>query len=128
MLAARNLDEAPSRRLSDGALVPYDDRETIERDRRDPIVWVRDAVEAFLIHVQGSAQVVFPDRGRARLAYDGRNGLPYASIGRILIETGAIPERAMSLASLKAWLRAAGSAEGEPGLGACVFFTMGPPG
>ena len=105
-----------ARRRADGALVPYDDRETIERARRDPVVWVRDAVEAFLIQVQGSAQVVFPDGGRARLAYDGRNGLPYTSIGRILIETGAIPEPAMSLASLKAWLRAAGLGEGEAGL------------
>ncbi len=101
---------------SDGALVPYHDRETIERARCDPLVWVRDAVEAFLIQVQGSAQVVFPDRSRARLAYDGRNGLPYASIGRILIETGAIPESAVSLQSLKSWLRAAGLGDGEAGL------------
>ncbi|HEX9170082.1 MAG TPA: MltA domain-containing protein, partial [Roseiarcus sp.] len=94
-----------ARRLRDGSLVPYADRAQIEAERRDPIVWVRDAVEAFLIQVQGSAQVEFPDRQRARLAYDGRNGLPYTSIGRILIESGQIAEGAMSLSSLKAWLR-----------------------
>jgi membrane-bound lytic murein transglycosylase A len=94
-----------ARRLSDGSFVPYADRTAIEAERRDPIVWVRDTVEAFLIQVQGSAQVEFPDRRRARLAYDGRNGLPYTSIGKILIETGEIAERDMSLASLKAWLR-----------------------
>ena len=98
-------DVTCARRLSDGSLVPYDDRAQIEAERRDPIVWVRDAVEAFLIQVQGSAQVEFPDRSRARLAYDGRNGLPYTSIGRILIEAGEIAEGAMSLMSLKAWLR-----------------------
>ena len=91
--------------MSDGSLVPYADRAQIEVERREPIVWVRDAVEAFLIQVQGSAQVEFPDRSRARLAYDGRNGLPYTSIGKILIEAGEIAERDMSLASLKAWLR-----------------------
>ena len=105
-----------ARRGADGSLVPYPDREAIERERRDPIVWVRDAVEAFLIQVQGSAQVELPDGRRVRLAYDGRNGLPYTSIGRILIETGAIPESAMSLANLKGWLRAAGLGEGEAGL------------
>ena len=94
-----------ARRLGDGSLVPYDDRAAIEAERRDPIVWVRDAVEAFLIQVQGSAQVEFPDRSRARLAYDGRNGLPYTSIGKILIESGQIAEGDMSLATLKAWLR-----------------------
>ena len=98
-------DISGARRLSDGSLVPYADRAQIEAERRDPIVWVRDAVEAFLIQVQGSAQVEFPDRSRARLAYDGRNGLPYTSIGKILIEAGEIAESAMSLASLKAWLR-----------------------
>ena len=98
-------DVSGARRLSDGSLVPYADRAQIEAERRDPIVWVRDAVEAFLIQVQGSAQVEFPDRSRARLAYDGRNGLPYTSIGKILIEAGEIAEGAMSLASLKAWLR-----------------------
>ena len=105
-----------ARRLPDGSLVPYDDRAAIERAGKGPIVWVRDAVEAFLIQVQGSAQVAFPDGRRARLAYDGRNGLPYTSIGRVLIESGAIPESAMSLESLKAWLRAAGLGEGEAGL------------
>ena len=98
-------DITGARRLTDGSLVPYADRAQIEAERRDPIVWVRDAVEAFLIQVQGSAQVEFPDRSRARLAYDGRNGLPYTSIGKILIEGGEIAEGAMSLASLKAWLR-----------------------
>jgi membrane-bound lytic murein transglycosylase A len=93
-----------ARRLSDGSLVPYDDRAAIERERRDPLVWLRDAVEAFLVQVQGSAQVVTDGR-RARLAYDGRNGLPYTSIGQVLIEAGEIAESAMSLASLKVWLR-----------------------
>jgi peptidoglycan lytic transglycosylase A len=105
-----------ARRRNDGLLVPYDDREAIERTRHDPVVWVRDAVEAFLIQVQGCAQVELSDGRRMRLAYDGRNGLPYASIGRILIEGGEIDEGAMSLANLKAWLRAAGLGEGEPGL------------
>jgi membrane-bound lytic murein transglycosylase A len=113
-LVTFGLDPAPAdfpkdltcaRRLSDGLLVPYDDRAQIEAERRDPIVWVRDAVEAFLIQVQGSAQVEFPDRSRARLAYDGRNGLPYTSIGKTLIEAGEIAESDMSLANLKAWLR-----------------------
>jgi membrane-bound lytic murein transglycosylase A len=108
--------DTAARRLPDGALVPYDDRETIERGRRNPIVWVADAVEAFFIQVQGSAQVFLPDGGRARLAYDGRNGMPYTSVGRILIEAGAIPESQMSLGRLKAQLRAMGLGEGEAGL------------
>ncbi|MGH6798665.1 MAG: MltA domain-containing protein, partial [Roseiarcus sp.] len=40
-----------ARRLVDGSLVPYAERAAIEAERRDPIVWVGDAVEAFLIQV-----------------------------------------------------------------------------
>ena len=98
-------DISGARRLGDGSLVPYADRAAIEAECRNPIVWVRDAVEAFLIQVQGSAQVEFSAGRRARLAYNGRNGLPYTSIGKILIEAGEIAEGAMSLAALKAWLR-----------------------
>ena len=41
---------------------------------------------------------------------------PIPPIGRILIETGEIPESEMSLVRLKGWLRAAGLGEGERGL------------
>jgi membrane-bound lytic murein transglycosylase A len=117
-------DEAPAgfpqgvtgaRRLRDGSLAPYDDRQAIEKEQQGPIAWLRDAVEAFLIQVQGSGQLDLPDARRARLAYDGRNGLPYTSIGKILIESGEVAESAMSLASLKAWLRAAGLGDGDKG-------------
>jgi membrane-bound lytic murein transglycosylase A len=113
-LVSFGLDSAPAgfpegvtgaRRLADGSLVPCPDRAAIEAERRCPIAWVRDAVEAFLIQVQGSAELEFPDGRRARLTYDGRNGLPYTSIGRILIETDEIAEGDMSLEILKAWLR-----------------------
>ena len=65
--------------------------------------------------MQGSARVELPDGRRVRLVYDGRNGLPYTSIGRLLIEAGEIAEAEMSLARLKSWLRANGLEPGEPG-------------
>jgi membrane-bound lytic murein transglycosylase A len=83
--------------------------------RAHPLVWLRDPVEVFLIQVQGSARVRLADGRLARLVYAGRNGWPYQSIGRILIETGAIAPGDMSLAALKAWVRAQGQAEGEAG-------------
>ena len=73
---------------------------------RDPVVWLSDSVESYLIQVQGSARVRLRDGSWRRLVYDGRNGRPYTSIGRLLIEAGEIAEAEMSLARLKAWLRA----------------------
>lgn len=95
---------------------PYPDRRAIRSGGIDaqsaPVVWLRDAVEVFLIQVQGSARVRLDDGTELRLVYDGRNGQPYTSIGRILVERGAITPEAMSLATLKAWLRQNGAGAG----------------
>ena len=85
---------------------PYATRAEIEAEMRDPVVWLRDAVETYLIQVQGSARMRLPDGSWRRLIYDGRNGRPYTSIGRLLIEAGEIAPAEMSMARLKAWLRA----------------------
>ncbi len=98
---------------------PYPDRAAIEAGaiaaHTRPLVWVEDPIEAFLIHVQGSARVILPDGEEIRLVYAGRNGQPYTSIGRLLIESGTIAPEAMSLAALKACVRAQGQKPGEPG-------------
>ena len=62
---------------------------------------------------RGRRGSIFADGRVARLAYDGRNGQPYTSIGRLLIEAGEIPKREMSLSASKAWLRAAGLGAGR---------------
>ncbi|PNG25849.1 murein transglycosylase A [Methylocella silvestris] len=80
-----------------------------------PVVWLKDAVEVFLIQVQGSARVRLADGRQLRLVYAGRNGWPYRSIGAILIDSGAIAPDAMSLAALKGWIRTHGQGPGEAG-------------
>jgi membrane-bound lytic murein transglycosylase A len=117
------------------ALAPYPDRAAIESgaiERHAPvIVWLRDRVEVFLAQVQGSARVRLADGSYRRLRYAGRNGHPYTSIGRILIESGEIPEADMSLAALKQWIRAHGQNPGDAGTllmhrnKSYVFFSFG---
>ena len=101
-----------------GSRTPYPDRRAILAGAIDeqtaPVVWLRDAVEVFLVQVQGSARVRLEDGTDLRLVYDGRNGRPYTSIGRLLIERGAMAAHDMSLARLKAWLRANGAGTGGP--------------
>ena len=88
---------------------PYSDRASIEDGALGPrarsIVYLRDPVEAFVIHVQGSARIRLADGRVVRVAYAGRNGHPYTSIGRILVERGHVAPDAMSLEALVAWLR-----------------------
>ena len=106
-----------AQRLPGGALRPYPERAKIEAaamaGEGRPILWLSDPVELFMAQVQGSASVELSDGRIVRLAYDGRNGQPYTSIGRLLIESGEIAEAEMSLDRLKSWLRAHGQAPGE---------------
>jgi membrane-bound lytic murein transglycosylase A len=101
------------------ALARYPDRAAIEAGTLDghaaPVVWLRDRVEVFLVQVQGSARVRLADGTLLRLIYAGRNGHPYTSIGRILIDTGEIAEADMLLAALKQWIRAHGQNLGDAG-------------
>lgn len=70
------------------------------------IAWLRDEAELFITQVQGSARLTLTDGSHARLTYAGRNGHPYTSIGRILVEQGEISLPEMSLERLMGWLRA----------------------
>jgi membrane-bound lytic murein transglycosylase A len=106
---------AGAERRADGRLVPYPDRAAIEARGGEAVAWLANEVEVFFAQVQGSARLRLADGRKARLVYDGRNGQPYTSIGRLLIEAGEIPEREMSLARLKAWLRANGLKPGDKG-------------
>ena len=100
------IDRYPARHEIEARIAPHDPR---------ALVWLADAVEVFLVQVQGSARVRLQDGRLLRLAYAGRNGRPYTSIGRILINDGAISEPDMSLDLLKRWLRAAGVEQGQAG-------------
>jgi membrane-bound lytic murein transglycosylase A len=69
------------------------------------VVFLREPGEAFIIQVQGSARIRLTDGSVMRLAYAGRNGHPYTSIGRILAEQGTLPLAEMTLERLMGWLR-----------------------
>lgn len=106
--ASRN-DEITGFRLTPEAELPYWTRAEIEdgalAGRGLEILYLDDPVEAFLMQVQGSGVVQLADGDVVRLAYAGKNGHPYTSIGRLLVERGEMTREAMSLESLKAWLR-----------------------
>ncbi len=101
---------AAARQRPDGALEPYPDRSAIWRgelgDLGRPILWLRDEVEVFFMQVQGSGRVRLPDGQTVRIAYAGRNGHPYSSIGRIMVRDGLLPLAEAQLEGIKGWLRA----------------------
>lgn len=97
-------------RLKGDELVPMENRAEIEagalKGQGLELLWVDDAVDAFFLHVQGSGRIKLADGRVVRLGYAGFNGHPYRSIGRALIEEGAIAREAMSMQAIRAWLAA----------------------
>lgn len=96
-------------RRTPSGLEPYATRADIENGALAgqglELFWLQDAVDAFFLHVQGSGVIAFADGSSVRVAYDGKNGHPYTSIGRYLIDEGLFPADQMTLDALKDWLR-----------------------
>jgi membrane-bound lytic murein transglycosylase A len=88
---------------------PYPDRAAIEEGAlgplANPVVYVREPAEAFIIHVQGSSRIRLTDGSVMRVAYAGRNGRPYTSIGRVLVQQGVMDLESMTLEKLMGWLK-----------------------
>ncbi len=97
------------RRADDGSIIPYPTRREIDEgalgELAKPLFFLPEAIRLFLVQVQGSALLRLEDGWGVRVIYDGKNGHPYTSIGRHLIEACEIAAEDMSLETLMDYLR-----------------------
>jgi membrane-bound lytic murein transglycosylase A len=109
-LRGANNDRLTAMRKADGELVPYYTREEIDQGALDDkgleILYLDDPIELFFMQVQGSGRVRMPDGSIVRLGYAGKNGHPYISIGKLLVERGETELGKTSMQAIKEWLRA----------------------
>lgn len=91
-------------------LVPYLTRAEIEqgglKGQNLELLYFRDPVDVFFMQIQGSGRIELPSGEKVRITYDGKNGYPYASVGRLLIDDGHFEPEKMSLKALSSWLKA----------------------
>jgi membrane-bound lytic murein transglycosylase A len=96
-------------RKTERGIEPFPTRAEIEQGSLSgqglELMYFEDPVDVFFMQVQGSARVQLPDGEKVRIGYAGKNGYPYTSIGRVLIDQGEISASAMSLQALKRWLQ-----------------------
>jgi len=86
--------------------VPYFTRREIDevgalRGRGFEIAWVKDPVELFFLHIQGSGILSLPDGRQLNVGYAAQNGWPYRSVGRLLIDDGKVAKEEMSMQRLR---------------------------
>lgn len=94
-------------RLQDKRIVPYYTRADIDTGkapvRGRELFWVADAVDLFFLQIQGSGRIELPDGSLVKVGYADQNGHPYVSIGRKLVETGALKLEEASMQGIKRW-------------------------
>jgi len=97
-------------RKTEKGIEPYATRAEIEqgslKGKGLELVYLADSVDLFFMQIQGSGRVKLADGSLIRLHYDGKNGHPYTSIGRYLIEKGLLAADKVSLGGLSKWLKA----------------------
>jgi membrane-bound lytic murein transglycosylase A len=89
---------------------PYYTRAEIEqgalKGKGLELLYLADTVDIFFMQIQGSGRIKLTDGTTVRVHYDGKNGHPYSSIGRYLIDKAIVDAGRMSMPALAAWLRA----------------------
>lgn len=96
-------------RLDGNRVVPYYSRAAT---REAPglagheIVWIDNALDAFMLEVQGSGRVQLATGETIRLQYADQNGHPYRSIGRYLADQGVMTIDQVNMPAIRAWLAA----------------------
>jgi membrane-bound lytic murein transglycosylase A len=96
-------------RLVGKTVVPYFSRAQLAADpalQGHEIVWLQNALDGFLLEVQGSGRIQLEDGSVIRLGYADQNGQPYRSIGRYLVDQGALSVAQAGIPGIRAWLDA----------------------
>lgn len=70
------------------------------------LVWLADPIDAYFVHVQGSARLRLADGSAMRVGYAGKTGHPYTGIARLLVTRGEGTPEDFTAAGLRAWLEA----------------------
>jgi membrane-bound lytic murein transglycosylase A len=86
--------------IDDGALA----------DKGLELLWVDDPIAAYFLQIQGSGIVRLPNGKTVRVGYDGGNGHPFVSVGRLLVQRNEVPLKDMSMQTLRDWIIAHGAA------------------
>lgn len=98
------------RRTATGKLLPYYTREEIDgrnvlKGRGLELAYVANPLDAFIIHVQGSASLRLADGTILKIGYAGKNGQPYRSLGKALVSSGKLSADEVSLDSIRRYFR-----------------------
>lgn len=96
-------------RVEGNRVIPYWSRSDIDSQTRplagQELFWVADPVELFFLQIQGSGRILLDNGERVMVNYADQNGHPYRSIGKYLLDRGAMSREQMSMQNIRRWVR-----------------------
>ena len=77
------------------------DRKGVLKGQGLEVAWLKDDLERFFLHIQGSGMLEFADGTRQGVGYQGSNQHTYTGIGKLMIQDGAIEISQGSMQGIK---------------------------
>lgn len=88
---------------------PYFSRAEIEggalKGKGLELLYVDDKADLFSLHIQGSGRVILPNGSEVRVAFAGRNNLPFSGVSTYMADHGYIARNQMNAESVRNWLK-----------------------
>ncbi|MEH2081546.1 MAG: murein transglycosylase A [Nostoc sp.] len=69
------------------------------------LLWFRDRLEAYMVHIQGSAQIKLTNGKTTSIGYAGGTDYPWTSIGKELAKDGKLPLAGLTMPRMIAYFR-----------------------
>ncbi|MDZ8067928.1 MAG: murein transglycosylase A [Nostoc sp. DedQUE08] len=69
------------------------------------LLWFRDRLDAYMVHIQGSAQIKLTNGKTTSIGYAGGTDYPWTSIGKELAKDGKLPLEGLTMPRLIAYFR-----------------------
>ncbi len=94
------------REMSNGRITSYPTRRTIEQSGMlagTELVWLSDPLDAYIIHVNGSAKLYLPDGSEMYIGYEGKTDRPYSSLGKAMVARGLLGADEVSLSAIRSY-------------------------
>ena len=97
-------------RIEGKDFVPYYSRMDIDekkvlKGRGLEIAWLKDPVDVAFLQIQGSGRLILQNGEIISAGYSAKNGLPYRSIGRYMIEKGYLAKEEISMQAIREYLK-----------------------
>lgn len=95
-----------SGRIEKNSFKPYFTRREIEKNgiKAPVLAWLKHKADVFILHIQGSGVLIFPDGSEKQFGYAADNGHKFVGIGRLMLQRGLLKSGKTSMNDIRDWL------------------------